>query len=399
MAMQEQIVDADPRWIEAACALAPAIEAAADEIERERRLPVGLLDQMTGAGLFRMLVPSSLGGPECNLLTFSEVIEQIAKVDGSTAWCLGQGGGSAMVAGSMDRGAAETIFGDPRAIIAWGPGSSTATIEDGGYRLSGRWQFASGGHHATWMGGTARIVNKDGSPHRDANGAPEVRRLMFPASEASFTDVWHVSGLRGTGSDTYSVTDLFVSEAFAMPALASGIPLQDLRCEPGPLYAFPLVLVYGIGFASVALGIARGALDAFVDLAQTKTARGTDSVLREDGVIQHQVARAEADCLAARALLHAAIHDAWMVAPTDAPIPLEHRARLRLAATHAIHAAAQSVDTVYHAAGATAIFEDNRFERRFRDIHAVTQQGQGNQAHFKTVGQYLLGLELEPNVL
>jgi len=348
---------------------------------------------MVDAGLFRMLVPASLGGAETDLITFAEVIELIAAADGSTAWCLGQGGGSAQIAAGIERETARAIFGDGTAIIAWGPGAGTAAAVDGGYRITGKWPFASGCHHATWMGGTARIINTDGSPRLRWDGAPEVRRMLFQASVPKFFDVWDVSGLRGTGSDTYSVEDLFVSEAYSLPALLSGLPRPDLRHEPGPLYAFPLVLIYAIAFASVALGIARGALDAFVELAGAKTARGAPGLLRDDGVIQSQVARSEAGTRSARAFLHAAIHDAWAAAGPETQIPIECRVPIRLASTHAIHAAAQAVDTVYHAAGATAIFAGNPFERRFRDVHAVTQQGQGSQAHFKTVGQYLLGLD------
>jgi alkylation response protein AidB-like acyl-CoA dehydrogenase len=148
-----------------------------------------------------------------------------------------------------------------------------------------------------------------------------------------------------------------------------------------------------VAFSSVALGIARGALDAFVELAATKRARGAEGLLRDDAVVQSQIARAEAGVRSARALLREAIAQAWKAAGPEEQIPVEARAALRLAGTHAIHAAAAAVDTVYHAAGATAIFANNAFERRFRDVHAVTQQGQGSQWHFTTVGRYLLGGE------
>jgi len=177
-------IEAEPaaQLIEAARGLAPRIAGAGDEIEKDRRLPQWLVDAMVRAGLFRMLVPASLGGAEVDPITFSEVIEVIAEVDGSTAWCLGQGGGSAHIAGSIERETAQAIFGDGTAIIAWGPGAGSAAAVDGGYRITGKWPFASGCHHATWMGGTARIVNGDGSPRLRADGTPEVRRMLFPAS-------------------------------------------------------------------------------------------------------------------------------------------------------------------------------------------------------------------------
>ena len=379
---------------EAAGRLAPRIAAASDEIERQRRLPSAIVDAMVDAGLFRMLVPKSLGGSEVQLITFSEVIETVAQADGSTAWCLGQGAGSGQIASGLERQAASAIFGDPKTIVAWGPGAGTAVAVDGGHRITGKWPFASGCHHANWMGGTARITNPDGTPRIRPDGSPEVRRMLFPASAVALFDVWDVSGLKGTGSDTYAVEDLFVDAAYSLPAAISGLPLPDVRYESGKLYSFPLGYVYAVAFSSVALGIARGALDAFVNLAGSKSPRGASGLLRDDGVIQSQVARSEATIRAARAYLRQAIEDAWDAAQPDCLIPIDNRLQLRLASTHAIHAAAQAVDAVYQAAGASAIFAANPFERRFRDIHAVTQQGQGSQMHFRTAGQYFLGADL-----
>jgi alkylation response protein AidB-like acyl-CoA dehydrogenase len=393
VATERQAAATATELIASARALAPRIAAEGDAIERERRLPQALVDLMVEAGLFRMLVPASLGGPETDLCTFSEVIEIIAAADGSTAWCLGQGAGSAQIAGGLNREASEVIFGDPRTIVAWGPGAGTATLVDGGYRVTGKWPFASGCHHATWMGGTARILNEDGTPRLRLDGSPEVRRMLIPASAPEFFDVWDVSGLRGTGSDTYAVNDLFVPAAFSIPAAITGLPLPDQRYETGALYAFPLGYIYAVAFSSVALGIARGALDAFAELASTKRARGAEGLLREDAVVQSQVARAEAGVRSARALLREAIADTPEAAGPEEQIPVAARAALRLASTHAIHAAAGAVDVVYHAAGATAIFASSGFERRFRDVHAVTQQGQGSQGHFTAVGRYLLGVE------
>lgn len=371
--------------LKAARELAPQAAAAAEQIERDRRLPESLVQAMADAGLFRMLVPVSLGGSETGLTTFARVIEEIAKADASTAWCLCQGAGTALIAVWMEREAAQTIFGSPRAIVARGPGTGTAVEVDGGYRLTGRWSFASGCHHATWLEGYATLIGRDGRPIPQDDGAPVGRTLLFPAPCAEIIDVWQVSGLRGTGSDSFAVTDLFVPEACAV----SG---RHRRGETGRLYAFPSTSVYSTGFASVAIGIARGALDAFVDLARKKTPSGLRHALRENGVVQSQVAHAEAGLRSARAFLQEAIGEAWNHAGPTGTIPLEDRVLIRLATTHAIHGAAQVVDTVYHAAGATAIFTSNPFERRFRDVHAVTQQIQGSQAHFETAGQFFLGL-------
>jgi indole-3-acetate monooxygenase len=351
---------------------------------------------MLDAGLFRLLTPASLGGFEANLATFVQVIEEIAKADGSAAWCLAQGAGSTPVAASMHPDGAKEVFGDPRTIAAWGPGTGVAVPVDGGYRLTGQWAFASGCHHSTWLGGIGKVVDRDGSPRLRPDGTPETIRLLFPVSEAKFTDVWHVSGLRGTGSDNFAVEDLFVRDTLTFGCSPSGRPLLELRREPGVLYAFPLVSVYSIGFGSVALGIARGALDAFVDLAGAKTPALLSRTLRDDAVVQFQVGHAEADLRAARVFLLDTIRAAWATAEDTSPISLEHRVNVRLATTYAMHQAADVVDAVYRAAGATAVFENQPFERRLRDVLAVTQQIQGRQTHFTTVGQYLLGLDPDP---
>jgi len=379
-------MEPDAVLIAAAEALAPRVAAAGDEIERGRRLPGWLVEAMRAAGLFRMLVPRRLGGAEAHLATFAASVEALATADGSTAWCLSQGAGSNfVVANQLGPEVAAELVGDPACVVAWGPGASgSARPAEGGCRISGRWSFASGCHHATWLGGGA-VPN--------GAGTEAARVFMFPAASARILDTWRVRGLRGTGSDTYEVEDLFVPEGRSFSVR------RNARHHTGPLYAFPPELVYGVGFASVALGIARGALDAFVDLAAGKTPRNARDVLRENAVVQAQHARAEAALRAGRAFLREAIGQAWAAAAELPSLPLERRAVLRLAVINAIHGAAGATDTAYQAAGATAIFESNPFERRFRDVHAVTQQIQARPAHFETVGRFLLGLEPEPGFL
>ncbi len=369
--------------------LAPRIAAASPRIDADRRLPAELVAELVDARLFHLLVPRSLGGEETDLLTFARVVEEIARADGSTGWCLVQASGCSLVSGYLDPAAASEIFG-PRArgILAWGPGQGEAVAVDGGYLLTGRWSFASGSHHATWLGGVATVVGSDGIPYRDERGAPDTRTLLFPRERARFEDVWQVSGLRGTGSDAFAVTELFVPEAFS---LRRDDPAW--RRERGPLFAFRLDNVFALGFASVALGIARGALEAFVELAGVKTPRGRTSVLRDEPVVRSEIARAEATWRSARAFLREAVGEAWEAAQRCGEITLAERVQIRLAATHAIQLAAQALDVAYHHAGATAIFERHPFERRFRDVHAVTQQVQGRSTHYENVGRYLLGLD------
>ncbi len=395
MRLSEDPVGADSAkswddYVERARSLAPEIEASAEEIDRERRLPPRLVARLVEAGFFRMLLPRSLHGAELDPVTFAHVIEEIAKADASTAWCLCQASGCSMVAAYLPPDVASEIFGsDPQAILAWGPGpDARAVAVDGGYVVTGNWSFASGCRHATWLGGHCTIYERDGVPRHRGDAAPEVRTMLFPAADATLVDIWQVSGLRGTGSDAFLVSDLFVPHE---RSVAWRDPAE--RRQPGPLYCFPIVSLYASGYAGVALGIARSTLDAFVELARDKTPRGMSRPLRDNALIQSQVAQAEAHLGSARLFLLASLDEIWRAVGRSGAITLAQRMRIRLAVTYAIHQAKHVVDSAYHAAGATAIFTSGAFDRRFRDMHAVTQQLQGRQAHFETVGQFLLGLE------
>jgi alkylation response protein AidB-like acyl-CoA dehydrogenase len=377
-------------------ALAPMIDGLVDRIEAERQIPAPLLDALMDAGLYRLLLPRSCNGAETDVITFFQVIEEIAKHDASVAWCLVQASGCSLSAAFLRPDVAFEIFGrDPRAVLAWGPGpNARAVVADGGYRISGTWTFASGGHHATWFGAHAPIVEADGTPRRDAVGATVFRTMLFPAQAAEIIDVWQVIGLRGTGSDSFTVTDLFVPHE---RSVARNFLVE--RHHAGKLYGIPDVSVYAAGFAAVALGIARTTLDAFVQLARDKRPRGATKALRDNAVVQSQVGQAEARLNAARHYLTAVLSVIWETLEPSTGITLDQRMQVRLAGTHAIHEAMAVVDIAYHAAGATAIFNNNAFERRFRDMHTVAQQLQGRMAHFETVGLHLLGGEADTTFL
>ncbi len=378
-------------WLERARHLGPMIAASAEAIEDRRELPEPLVEALAERGLFRLLLPRSLGGAELPPAAYVPVVEEIARHDASVAWCLGQACGCTMTAAYLAPEVAREIFGGPRGIVAWGPpGPAEARMAPGGYRLTGTWSFASGSHHATWLGAHVAVFAENGTPRLRPDGSPVFRTLLFPKSAAKMTDIWHVIGLRGTGSDSYTVTDLFVPEDHAVERSADAKPR-----EPGLLYAFSSSNVYSAGFAGVALGIARGTLDAFVELARDKIPRGAKQTLRDNNVIQAQLAQSAARIAAARAFLLDDLNEIWREVGRTGRLSLDHNATIRLASTWAIHQAKDAVDTLYHAAGATAIFEENPFERRFRDIHTVIQQYQGRQAHFETVGQVLLGLGAE----
>jgi len=382
--------------LERARALGPLLEDLSEQTEQERRLPAQVLRALHDAGLFRLLLPRVLDGAELDPGTFVQVIEEVAKHDASAAWCLCQAAGCSMTAAYLNPAAARAIFGDREAALAWGPSlDARAVAVDGGYRITGTWSFASGCRHATWLGGYCAIHEASGSPRRRADGAPDGRTMLFPAACATLIDVWHVTGLRGTGSDTFTVSDLFVPHE---QTVSRDDPSE--RRHPGPLYCFPSGSLYASGFAGVAMGLARSSLDAFIELARDKEPRSSKRLVRDSGVVQAQVARAEARLGAARVFLLDALTRIWgEVSRSASDLSLQQRVQIRLASTYGIHEAKQVVDTVHHAAGSSAVFTSSAFERRFRDIHTVTQQLQGRQAHFETVGRYLLGLEPDQTFL
>ena len=382
--------DAPLDYMERAREIAPMLAAAADEIEERRELPERIVEALIERGFFRMLLPRSLGGAELDPLTYAQVLEEIAKADPSTAWSLGQNSGCSMTAPYLDPGVAREIFGPPRGILAWGPelpGAGRGVAVDGGIRVTGRWGFATGSRHASWLGAHVPIFEPDGTARLNPNGRPFVRTVLFPKSSAEIIDNWQVIGLRGTGSDSYRVDDLFVPQKYT-----ASRDNEAERREPGLLYRFTSGMIYAASFSNVSLGIARGALDAFLVLARDKIPRGARGTLRENNVVQSQVAQCEARLRSSRAFIHETLAEMWEEAERRGEFLYEKHVRLRLSTTWAIHQARDVVATVYGAAGSTAVFNENPFERRLRDIHAGTQQGQGRPIHFETVGQVLLGL-------
>jgi indole-3-acetate monooxygenase len=199
-------------YVRRARELAPELAAAADEIERRRELPEPVVDALFERGFYRLLLPRSLGGAELLPARFVPVIEEIAKADASTAWCLNQASGCSMTAAYLEPAAACEIFGGLRGILAWGPGPGSARIVEGGYRVTASWSFASGSHNATWLGCHVPIVEANGTPRLNPDGSPVVQTMLFPKSNARMTEIWHVIGLKGTGSNKFSVEDLFVPQ-------------------------------------------------------------------------------------------------------------------------------------------------------------------------------------------
>ncbi len=369
-------------------ALGPAIEAVADVIERTQRIPEPLLSQMHEARLCRMLLPRSVDGDEVEPWVYLRAIEEISRHDGSVGWNVFVANSAALIAPFLPPESMRAIFADPRAVVAWGPpNASKATAVPGGYRVTGQWNFASGCRQATWMGAHCNVMEPDGSLRLNASDKPTVRTLLFPVEQAKLIDgSWDVIGMRGTMSGAYRLDDAFIPEAFS-----STREDPTLRREPGRLYAYPMQGIYAVGVASVAMGIAGAMLDGFKDLAMRKSPRNLGR-LADNAVVQSNVAQMQARLDASRAYLVDTLSTIWS-ADDSWVIDIPARARVRLGCAFAIQNAEAVADYAYKSAGVDAIFLGTAFERRFRDIHTLSQQLQSRAAHFEVVGQVLLGID------
>ena len=370
--------------VERASALAPLITAEADEIERTRRLTPKVVSVLVESGLYKSLVPQSIGGFESPPMVFMQMLEEIAKADASTAWCLGQCSVCGMTAAYLDADIAHQVFGKPDDILAWGAIAHAVQAVPGGYTITARWDFASGSRQANWLGAHVQVLEAGGKVRLRPNGTPEIRTIVFPASSATMHDVWDVIGLSGTGTDSYSVENLFIPDNFA----ALRDDFSALR-EKGPLYGITTYSMFGLGFGAVSLGVARATLDAAIDLARKKHSVGI-AAMKDNSAVQGLIGRTEAKLRAARAYHYSTATDAWQELLTTGRLSEQGRTAIRLSATYTIHQAAEVVDTAYHMAGATAVFRSNPFERRFRDMHAIAQQIQARDNHYEDVGKMIL---------
>jgi alkylation response protein AidB-like acyl-CoA dehydrogenase len=365
------------------------IRASADEIDAARELPRPLFNALADAGMFHLAVPRAIGGSEIDFPTYVQVIEEIGKADASTGWAVNQGATFATMAARMAQDVARAIWIDtPRSVVANSPGATAqAIVVPGGYRVTGRQGFSTGCRHASWIAAHAQII--ENGELRMQDGKAEARYLLVPVAQAELLDTWHTRGMRGTGTHHFEVKDVFVPAERTV--LTKGAPLVS----DGARYKIPFTLSFAAGDAAVALGLARSCLNAFFELAGSKTPRYVQGLLREQPITQLTVGQAEAALRSGRAFLMEAVCEVWDEATSTGAVSLERRAVLRVAATHAIRPAAQLIESIYSACGATAAFDGNLIQRHFQDIHVITQHVQGRLAHYELVGQHWLGLPVE----
>jgi alkylation response protein AidB-like acyl-CoA dehydrogenase len=361
------------------------LEQTADESERERRLPPEAAKALTEAGFFRLCRPHHLGGLEADPPAVLASIEELARHDGSAAWCaLNSGIAGALHSFLPPDGALETGRDDAVVNGVIAP-SGRATERDGGHVINGRWSFASNCHHCTWLV-PASIVFHGDEMSMTPDG-PEIIMTFLEAGEWRIIDTWHTVGLRGTGSHDIEVVDTFVP-AHRTIRLPFPDPVTDR-----PLYRFPLIALFSIGFAACALGIARAAIDDVIELAGSKTPFGTAAALASRTTTQLAMCDAIARVRSARALLCDETTRLWEQVQAGADVAAEQRAALRLATTHATAASAKAVDVMYTVAGGTSVFTSSPLQRRLRDVHAITQHFFVAPPTYETIGRVLLGVE------
>ena len=375
--------------VEAATALGPDILACRDELDAGRQLPPRLVQGMAASGLLQLFLPRSMGGPELDLTTAFRAVEAVSRVDGSVGWCSVISGGGSVLLGWADASVGMAFFGRPpdfRLAGSMRP-EGTARPVSGGYRVTGHWGFGSGITHANVILCTCKVEPNEAS---GASGAmqesPPIRVLMLPPEAATIHDTWSVVGMSGTGSHDYSVDDWFVPDEHTFS-------LSNPPVETGPLYHPRLVMVVvWTPYVANLLGMARGAMDAFIQLAGEVASTGSMATLRDRASVQQVVGEAEGIISGARAYALDAIDKAWQAACRGEPDPTQEVAQARLAITHASREAVRAVDLLFHAAGTNAIFRKHPLERSFRDVHVAIQHLAGHVSNFESAGKVMFGL-------
>ncbi|TMQ07148.1 MAG: hydroxylase [Deltaproteobacteria bacterium] len=349
--------------------LGPALDVVASmipRIEAERRLPREVVDAFVAAGIFKLMVPRAYGGADASVREAIEVIEAISRVDGSAGWCANISILSGTMAHFLDEATAREVYGPADAITCgvFAP-TGTAVPEGDGYRVSGRWSFASGCEYSGWR--MAGVI---------VPGSPRPLHCLLRADQTRIVDTWDACGLRGTGSHDFVADDALVPRARTF-----SLVITPDRAGFGPLAA---------GIAAVSLGVARAAIDSFVATAKVKPLAGGNKPIASRELVQVEVASAEARLGAARA---------YLLEQAGNGVAIGERARLRLAATHAVEAAIEVCSAMFRAAGGGAVYTRNPLQRYLRDAQVVAQHIMVGSLVTTTIGRILLDIETDTSTL
>jgi alkylation response protein AidB-like acyl-CoA dehydrogenase len=355
-------------------ALVPSITATAAATERDRAVPEPIVAGLADAGVFRLAAPKAAGGLEVDPATMYEVFERLGTADGSTGWCAMIGGATSVVLGYLAPETAADLLADPRFLVAGvAAPAGRATPVPGGYRVTGRWGFASASQQSTWLVGGCLVVE---------DGAPRPVMVVLPAAEVTVHDTWDAVGLCGTGSHDMAVEDVFVPTAHTF----------SLAAPPAsPHGRFPVLSFLALGVGAVSLGIAQAAIDEFTRAAPAKVNPMTGQSAAARPAARTALAEAVALRSAARAFLLDEIDHCWSAASGGDPVTPQRVARLRLAITTATTMAADAVGRLYRAAGGSSVHRGSPLQRHFRDVHVATQHALVNADTLELTGAVLLG--------
>lgn len=354
----------------------PVLRRYASVAEAERRLAPEAVAALIDAGVFRVWMPKAFGGLELDPLSSLRLFEEVSRIDGSAGWVVGNAALGPYISQMLpDEGAAE-VLADPRTVHAgvYNPPGAAVPVE-GGYRVTGRWPFGSACHFADWLTAPCLIMDP-GTPGRlGPDGNPLLLMVYLGRHDVEILDTWHTLGMRGTGSADFAARDAFVPER---------------RGFAGPLYRFG-VWLDPARIAITGLGMARAALDAFMDLAATKTPTLMQTALADRSSVQDGVARARALIDAARSYIYTTVGDAWQLVQSGARITVAEGVPLGLAGSFGMRAAVEAVELVYDMAGSTAFREEHPFQQYFRDVRTLGQHAIASLARFESLGKVMLG--------
>ncbi|MCZ6658343.1 MAG: hypothetical protein O7C67_13700 [Gammaproteobacteria bacterium] len=369
------------------------IREGGDEAQNIRRLPSETADSLIDEGFYRFALPLELGGENASVTETIEILEAIAAIDGSVGWNVMIGSEiNAIAAGGMPPEIAKEVYLDnPRVIMCGGGGPGTIPAgavkqSDGSFRVSGQATFMSGCHNAEWCFMMAPTI-EDGAPRLDAAGQPIIKLWFLNRSEWQIEDTWDVAGLRGSGSHDV------VADGALVPARLAPVELFALPAHyPNPVFRIPVALRLSYNKAAVAIGIARGALNAFADIAQNKVPLMSASTLKDRPVAQYRMGEGEATLRAARAFLMETMGavEAELTGNANQPGP-ETTKLARLACTYAANTAMHVVDSVHNAAGTTALRMDCLLERKLRDVHGCATHRWVSHQLYTELGKMFLG--------
>jgi len=358
-----------------ACArdLASELRARAPECDARRSLLPATVADFRKAGFLRILQPAPFGGYELGLPTLIDVTRELGRGCGSSAWCLALFALHNRLVGLFDERAQREVFGDGGdALLAAVFAASGAATPAGkgpgvGYRVTGRWRFASGCDHADWLAVTARVA------HRSDRPIPDVRCFLVPGGQFRIEDTWFVAGLRGTGSKDVIVEDVFVPayRALSFFDVARGVP-PGSAVNASPLFRLPLSPVLALAAGGPALGLAQAAIQAFRSRAGAGASGTRDAPARQSATDQRSLAEAVVVVDAAAQLLHRDVEDLTRALAAGERVSQGQRARYLLDGAFVVTSCSRAVDRLFTASAADVLFNGSPLQRAFLDLRAMS---------------------------